>query len=455
MSPSQEAPLSKVPKLVFTGIRTQCDKKCKKVIRFLDKHENEDHFDQDMVEELNSLMQKLTEQHNHMGTQWNRYMGVIEDVQKFQEITTLVEEVEIEVDKVLQRAKDTFKAKAKKPKTQPAAQATQSGRRWKSDDFYKPTKLYLSDSPIALETWISRLKSYLQGHEEQPHNNLFNLLDEFIEDKIKSKVGFNRTDKMNIFGKDSLIEKIQAYWEEEYPVNRLRMALLDLKSGQNELRDSWRDRFFTDFNKADFLSLSVADIGNLLCIMNYQGPHTNEIKKKFGKATIGENKNKINIDEAGRIFREEQMSVKLCESNSVKKLHNQNGKYNNNKGNNQNNGKGNNPKSHAVYGKGQTRPGEKAPFKLEDTPKGKELIAQNKCLRCASTSCPNSTNKDKCPKFKELSCGYCKKQQKEGRGHVEAACVRKHTDKARQSVAHYDVKQLYEAEAAEDTSNQG
>ena len=261
---------------------------------------------------------------------------------------------------------------------------------------------------------------------------------------------------MNIFGKDSLIEKIQAYWEEEYPVNRLRMALLDLKSGQNELWDSWRDRFFTDFNKADFLSLSVADIGNLLCIMNYQGPHTNEIKKKFGKATLGENKNKIDIDEAGRIFREEQMSIKLCDNNSVKKLHNQNGKNNNNnKGNNQNNGKGSNPKGHAVYGKGQTRPGEKAPFKLEDTPKGKELIAQNKCLRCASTSCPNSTNKDKCPKFKELSCGYCKKQQKEGRGHVEAACVRKHTDKARQSVAHYDVKQLYEAEAAEDTSNQG
>ena len=91
-----------------------------------------------------------------------------------------------------------------------------------------------------------------------------------------------------------------------------RTAPWNLKSGQNELWDSWRDRFFTDFNKADFLSLSVADIGNLLCIMNYQGPHTNEIKKKFGKATLGENKNKINIDEAGRIFRKEQIP-----SNSV------------------------------------------------------------------------------------------------------------------------------------------
>ena len=84
---------------------------------------------------------------------------------------------------------------------------------------------------------------------------------------------------MSIFFKDSLIEKIHAYWDKEYPVNRLRMALLDLKSGQNELWDSWRDRFFTDFNKADFRTLLVADIGNLLCIMNYQGPLTNKIKK--------------------------------------------------------------------------------------------------------------------------------------------------------------------------------
>ena len=138
---SQDAPLSKVPKLVFTGIRTQCDKKCKKVIGFLDRHENEDHFDQDMVEELKSLMKKLTEQHDHMGTQWNRYMGVIEDEQRFQEIETIIEEVEIEVEKVLERANDTIKAKAKKPKTQPAAQATQSERRWKPDDLYKATHL--------------------------------------------------------------------------------------------------------------------------------------------------------------------------------------------------------------------------------------------------------------------------------------------------------------------------
>ena len=66
----------------------------------------------------------------------------------------------------------------------------------------------------------------------------------------------------------------------------------------------------------------MADIGNLLCIMNYQGPHTNEIKKKFAKATLAEKKNKINIDEAGPIFREEQISNKLWDNNSVKLLHN-------------------------------------------------------------------------------------------------------------------------------------
>ena len=450
--------MAKDPNRVFPQLNSRCEAKAKKVTELLEEFQDCDKIDDDEATQLKDSIAELRHQYKRMETEWETFItaDTIKDEDIRKNCQQLVETQDDNTSKLERNARHLIKTKLNKatPPKQ-AVQTTQSERRWKPDDLYKPTKLHISDSPIALETWISRLKSYLQGHEEQPHNNLFNLLDEFIEDKIKSKVGFNRTDKMNIFGKDSLIEKIEAYWEEEYPVNRLRMALLDLKSGQNELWDSWRDRFFTDFNKADFLSLSVADIGNLLCIMNYQGPHTNEIKKKFGKATIGENKNKINIDEAGRIFREEQMSVKLCESNSVKKLHNQNGKYNNNKGNNQNNGKGNNPKSHAVYGKGQTRPGEKAPFKLEDTPKGKELIAQNKCLRCASTSCPNSTNKDKCPKFKELSCGYCKKQQKEGRGHVEAACVRKHTDKARQSVAHYDVKQLYEAEAAEDTSDQG
>ena len=59
--------LSKMPKLVFTGIKTQCDNKCKKAIVFLDKHEKVDHFDQDMVEELTTLMQKLTEQHGTDG----------------------------------------------------------------------------------------------------------------------------------------------------------------------------------------------------------------------------------------------------------------------------------------------------------------------------------------------------------------------------------------------------
>ena len=225
-----------MPKLVFKGINTQCDNKCKKGIGFLEKNEKEDQFDQVMVEELKTLMQKLTEKHDHMGIQWSRYMGVIDDEQKFQEIETLIGEVKVEEYKVLKKARDTIKVKAKKPKTQgPAAQANQSEKQWKPDDLIKPTKLHLSDSPIALETFISRLKSYLQGHEDQPQNNLFNLLIEFIEDKTKSKVGFNRTDKMNISGKDLLIEKIQAYWDKEYPVNRLWMAILNVKSGQNEL----------------------------------------------------------------------------------------------------------------------------------------------------------------------------------------------------------------------------
>ena len=98
--------------------------------------------------------------------------------------------------------------------------------------------------------------------------------------------------------------------------------------------------------------------------MNYQSPHANEIKRKFGKATIAEDKNKIDIDEVDHIFHEEQTSYKLCHNNSVKQLQNQNGKYNNNKGNNQNNDRGSNPKGHAVFSKGQTCSVEKTSFKV-------------------------------------------------------------------------------------------
>ena len=324
-----------------------------------------------------------------------------------------------------------------KPKenTQPSQSGT-TERRWSPSDVFKPSTLRLSDSPEALDTWVSRLESYLQGHENQPHNNIFNLLDDLIDDPIKAAVGFNRTDKMPIFGTDgnSLVEKIRVRWDEEYPVNRLRLAFFEKKSGQNETWDAWEARFDAEFAKADFKSLTIVDMGNLLKIMNYIGPYHKDIKEDFSNATLSGDKNKIDIKEARRIFHNKHFYSKLCDNNSVKQVRNQGGKFNNNnKNQTQNNGKGSNPKGYAVYSKDQTRPGEKPShsFRYEDTQTFKNLAAQGKCFRCASPKCSNSNNKGKCQHITSISCNYCKKQQRPGKGHVEAACIRKERDAQR------------------------
>ena len=233
-----------------------------------------------------------------------------------------------------------------KPKenTQPSQSST-TERRWTPSDVFKPSTLRLSDSPEALDTWVSRLESYLQGHENQPHNNIFNLLDDLIDDPIKAAVGFNRTEKMPTFGTDgnSLVEKIRVWWDEEYPVNPLRLAFLE----------------------------------NLLKIMNYIDPYHKDIKEDFAKATLSGDKSKIDIKEARRIFHNKHFYSKLCDNNSVKQVRNQGGKFNNNKNQTQNNGKGSNPKGHAVYSKDQTRPGEKPShsFRYEDTQTFRNLAA--------------------------------------------------------------------------------
>ena len=84
MTKDTPAPLSKNPKMVFTGIKTQCEKKCGKVASFLDEHEEDAHLDPEQVEELKGLMKKLRDQQDQMGEQWKpgRYMDIVEDPEK-------------------------------------------------------------------------------------------------------------------------------------------------------------------------------------------------------------------------------------------------------------------------------------------------------------------------------------------------------------------------------------
>ena len=80
------------------------------------------------------------------------------------------------------------------------------------------------------------------------------------------------------------------------------MTQLEKKSGQNEPWDLWQTRFTADFVKADFESLSVQDVGNLMMIMNYQGPHATKIKQEFAKSTQSGDKNKIDIALAKKVL---------------------------------------------------------------------------------------------------------------------------------------------------------
>ena len=443
-----EAKTGKKAKKVFTAFKSLCERKGATVTKFIDK--SGETLSPEDVRELKEHTKSLKEQLTRMDTEWESYIHILED-SEHDTISEMVNSVQDNVESILELSEQTIKDKGTKESAPvPAAQETPSEKRWKPRVEFIPTKLSLTDGPIELETFKSRLESYLQGHEGQTHNDLYNLLDDLIEGNIKSSVGFNRKDKMAIFGPGSLMEKIENLWEEEYPVNKLRMTQLEKTSGPNETWDAWQTRFTADFVKADFESLSVQDVGNLMMIMNYQGPHATKIKQEFAKSTQSGDKNKIDIALAKKVFHQEIFSSKLCENNSVKQLHSQKGKYNNNKGQYQNNF----PKGQAVYNKNQTRPGEKQhSFKYEDDPVYKKMVAQKRCFRCASEKCPNSNNQSKCPNIAKISCNYCKKLQKKEKGHVEASCMRKGRDQRNASTNFDGVKQIFNPVREEDDTD--
>ena len=306
--------------------------------------------------------------------------------------------------------------------------ATTSDKRWKPRDEYKPDRLHLSDRPTVLDTWVSKLKSYLSGHEKQPHNDLYNLLDCLIDDEIKTAINFNRRDETPIFGEngDSLVEQIFEIWKKEYPINKLRMALFEMKCGPNEDWNSWEAKMKEEASKADLNALKGEDILALLIIMKYEGPHATKIKSELSKKANSSDEKEICLLQARKIYSDEKYSSRFVTPSTVKQITPQQGGKNPNRGQKQTNDKGSTRSGYAVYNQNQTRPGtSRKGTKFMDTEKAKEMVREGRCTRCYKQNCPGKAKDKECPDIKKLSCTYCKKLNKIGTGHVEDACVTK------------------------------
>ena len=305
---------------------------------------------------------------------------------------------------------------------------TTSDKRWKPRDEYKPDRLHLSDRPTVLDTWISKLKSYLSGHEKQPHNDLYNLLDCLIDDEIKTAINFNRRDETPIFGENgnSLVEQILEIWKKEYPINKLRMALFEMKCGPSEDWNSWEAKMKEEASKADLNALKGEDILALLIIMKYEGPHATKIKSELSKKANSSDEKEICLLQARKIYSDEKYSSRFVTPSTVKQITPQQGGKNPNRGQKQTNDKGSTRSGYAVYNQNQTRSGtSRKGIKFMDTEKAKEMVKEGRCTRCYKQNCPGKAKDKECPDIKTLSCTYCKKLNKIGTGHVEDACVTK------------------------------
>ena len=427
------AEAKKNPARVFGQLKGMCTKKGKRVRNSLDDLNQSESISLEEATEIKTLLKELNDQHCKLEKEWEVYVDkelFADDAEETQlqkivsEAFDYVTELEKEVRHLL-RTKTVATPPPVKEQT-----TTTSDKRWKPRDEYKPDRLHLSDRPTVLDTWISKLKSYLSGHEKQPHNDLYNLLDCLIDDDIKTEINFNRRDEIPIFGEngDSLVEQILEIWKKEYPINKLRMALFEMKCGPNEDWNSWEAKMKEEASKADLNALKGEDILALLIIMKYEGPHATKIKSELSKKANSSDEKEICLLQARKIYSDEKYSSRFVTPCTVKKITPQQGGKNPNRGQRQANDKGSTRNSYAVYNQNQTRSGtSRKGTKFMDTEKAKEMIKEGRCTRCYKQNCPGKAKDKQCPDLKTLSCTYCKKINKIGTGHVEDACVTKWT----------------------------
>ena len=264
---------------------------------------------------------------------------------------------------------------------------------WKPNDCFKPPPLQIPDEVNLqqLDDWIDRLKAHLEGHHTQNIKNVNIIVGDLIHKDVKSAVNFDPKGTTPIFSEkqdgtkqeNSLEERLKKYWDIRNPLSKLRSRAFGLQSTKYETFNQWKARAKQEFSKADLDNMDGPTIEGLIVLMNFNGPHCEEIRKK----TVEKFKDgKITITEIEQIAQEIEMVEALNgtndqDSSQLNKLNSKNDKNNkNNKGMHQ----------HL-----------------------KDLSKQGKCFACAI----KHKKGEKCQKEK-FTCNFCEKV-----GHTRPACT--------------------------------
>ena len=264
---------------------------------------------------------------------------------------------------------------------------------WKPNDCFKPIKLQIPDEVNLqqLDDWIDRLKAHLEGHHTQNIKNVNIIVGDLIHKDVKSAVNFDPKGTTPIFSEkqdgtkqeDSLEERLKKYWDIRNPLSKLRSEAFGLQSTKYETFNQWKARAKQKFSKADLDNIDGPTIEGLIVLMNFNGPHADDIRKKTVEKF---QEGKITITNIEQIAQEIEMvqalnGTKDQDSSQLNKLNSKNDKNNKN-----------NKVMHQHL---------------------KDLSKQGKCFACAI----KHKKGEKCQKEK-FTCNFCEKV-----GHTKPACT--------------------------------
>ena len=260
-----------------------------------------------------------------------------------------------------------------------------------ADKLSKEIEKLNEDSTTYEETIYAPVHCALKKIRKDLKGALNVIVGDLIHKDVKSAVNFDPKGTTPIFSEkqdgtkqeNSLEERLRKYWDIRNPLSKLRSEAFGLQSTKYETFNQWKARAKQKFSKADLDNMDGPTIEGLIVLMNFNGPHCEEIRKK----TVEKFKDgKITITEIEQIAQEIEMVEALNgtndqDSSQLNKLNSKNDKNNkNNKGMHQ----------HL-----------------------KDLSKQGKCFACAI----KHKKGEKCQKEK-FTCNFCEKV-----GHTKPACT--------------------------------
>ena len=455
--------------VALAGIKRTITKLSKDTKTLLDKPQErgeEDLFKhkvQQLLEDLRAAKARFVESSQELGGLFDYLTEALNSDQTVKQ--KALEEAIIDYDTKYQEAHDAlFKAhRSFIPPPEPAAVAAATTSdpkwRWKPKEEYKPITLQITDRPTVLDAWIMKLTSHVPGIDDQPYNDVYNIITGLMSEQVASAAKISPHNKMRIFkkeGEDSLVDRLEKHWKWLYPLNRLRMSILEMKSDTNETWDTWEHRMEQEAAKAELSSMTGDEIRSLLTVMNYQGRHAEKIRSELAKISRkGEERKEVSIDAARDIFNAEDYATRLGNPSTVKQL-NQRGQ-----GNSSGNGKGQGPQSSNrgkgssgnsnPKGQGSQSGSGKSRFVFSEHVHAKSMKAQNRCYSCFQQGCPATAGKKTpCPSRSKLLCSFCQAKGNVFKGHVAEACTKKY-DSDHPNMGN-SLRQLFTAEDGEESS---